>query len=85
VKFEPKDYIAMATAVITVGSVIWKGGQITAQLEATAQAVKEMAPVVNRLDATTARLDVQASANKSRIDDLTQRIEILEEARIRGR
>jgi outer membrane murein-binding lipoprotein Lpp len=81
VKFEPKDYIAMATAVITVGSVIWKGGQITAQLEATAAAVKELAPIVNRLDATTARLEVQAEANRSRIDDLTKRVENLETRR----
>jgi outer membrane murein-binding lipoprotein Lpp len=81
VKFEPKDYIAMATAVITVGSVIWKGGQITAQLEATAAAVKELAPIVNRLDATTARLEVQADANRSRIDDLTKRVENLETRR----
>lgn len=77
-KFEAKDWIAMCGAVITVGSVVWKGGQITAQLEATTEAVKQMAPVVNRLDATTARLEVQADANKLRIQDLTRRVEILE-------
>jgi outer membrane murein-binding lipoprotein Lpp len=81
VKFELKDYIAAATAVLTVGSVIWKGGEITSKLEQTAQAVKELAPVVNRLDATTARLEVQADANRSRIDDLTKRVEILESRR----
>lgn len=77
-KFEPKDWIALIGAVITVGSVVWKGGQITAQLEATTEAVKQMTPVVNRLDATTARLEVQADANKLRIQDLTRRVEILE-------
>lgn len=77
-KFEMKDYIALATAAITVGSVLIKGGQITQQLEATADAVKTMAPVVNRLDASTARLEATADANKSRINDLTRRVEIME-------
>jgi polyhydroxyalkanoate synthesis regulator phasin len=81
VKFELKDWIALLGAALTVGSVLWKGGEITSQLQATTQAVREMAPVVNRLDATTAKLEVQADANKSRIDDLTKRVENLEARR----
>lgn len=78
-KFEAKDFIALATAAITVGSVVWKGGQITQQLEATADAVREMAPVVNRLDASTAALMARSDANTTRISDLTRRVETLEQ------
>lgn len=81
-KFEPKDYIALATAVLTVGSVVWKGGQITSQLEQTTEAVKTMAPVVNRLDASTARLDAVASSNTMRLSEVTRRLEVLESARM---
>jgi hypothetical protein len=83
-KFETKDWIALTGACITVGSVLWKGGQITAQLEATAEAVRQLSPVVTRLDATTARLEVRSEANKSRIDDLTKRVEIIEERQHQG-
>ena len=79
-KFEIKDWIALACAIVTVGSVVWKGGEITAQLQATADAVRQLTPVVHRLDSTTARLEVQAQSNKSRIDDLTKRVENLEES-----
>lgn len=77
-KLEAKDWIALATAVITVGSVIWKGGQITQQLEATTEAVRQMSPVVNRLDAATARLEARSESNVARINDLTSRVETLE-------
>lgn len=83
-KFEFKDYVALATAAITVGSVMVKGGQITQQLEATADAVKQMAPVVNRLDASSARLDATVEANKSRLGDLTRRVELIEQQTFRG-
>lgn len=83
IKFDLKDYIAMVGAVLTVGSVIWKGGEITSKLEQTAQAVREMAPVVTRLDATTSRLEERSESNKSRIDDLTKRVENIEAARNR--
>lgn len=78
-KFDTKDYITLATAAITVGSVVWKGGQITQQLEATADAVRQMAPVVNRLDASTARLEARSDSNVTRINDLTRRVETLEQ------
>ena len=80
-KFDPKDYIALATAVITVGSVVWKGGQITQQLEATAEAVRQMAPVVTRLDSATARLDARTESTDTRVSDLTRRVDYLEQRR----
>jgi hypothetical protein len=79
--WEPKDYIAALTALLTVGSVIWKGGQITTQLEQTNEAVKQLVPVVSRLDATTAKLEAVAESNRIRIDDLTRRVETLERRR----
>lgn len=83
-KFETKDYIALVTAALTIGSVVWKGGEITSQLAATAKAVEQMAPVVNRLDASTARLEATAEANKSRITDLTRRVELIEQYTMRN-
>lgn len=80
-RLEPKDYIAAVTAVLTVGSVIWKGGQITSQLEATNEAVKQLAPVVGRLDAATARLEAKSEANTTRLGDLTRRVETIEQRR----
>lgn len=78
-KLEKKDWIAAITAVMTIGSVLWKGGQITSQLEMTNEAVKQLAPVVTRLDASTARLDARTNANDTRLDDLTRRVEIMEQ------
>jgi hypothetical protein len=78
-KLDAKDYFAGLTAVLTIGSVVWKGGQITQQLEATNEAVKQLAPVVTRLDATSARLEVRADANAGRLDDLTRRVENVEQ------
>ena len=78
-KFEFKDYVALVGALLTVGSVLWKGGEITSKLEQTAQAVRDISPVVHRLDTTTSRLEERATSNKSRIDDLTNRVGHIEE------
>lgn len=77
-KFEVKDYIAAITAVLTVGSVLWKGGEITSQLHQTNEAVKALAPVVGRLDASVAKVEAVADSNKQRINDLVGRIETIE-------
>ena len=77
-KFEPKDYIAVATALLTVGSVVWKGGQITAQLEATNESVRQLVPVVSRLDVLTGKLEVQSEAIKARLDEHSRRLDNLE-------
>jgi hypothetical protein len=83
-KLDMKDYIGIITAAITVGSVVWKGGQISAELESTNNAVRALTPVVQRLDATTAKLEAAADSNKSRLDDLTRRVEIID-SRVRAR
>lgn len=78
-RFDTKDWIALTGAFITVGSVLWKGGEITNRLESTTAAVHQITPIVSRLDSTTARLEVRADSNKARIDDLTKRVEIIEQ------
>lgn len=78
-KFEPKDYIALVAALFTVGSVVWKGGQISAQLDATNDAVRAIVPVVSRLDVLTGRLEAITQANSARIDEHGRRIDHMEE------
>lgn len=78
-KFEAKDYIAAATAVLTIGTVVWKGGEITAQVAQTNESVKSLVPVVGRLDALTSRLEAVSDANGKRIDEHGRRIDLLEQ------
>lgn len=78
-KLEVKDYIAALTAALTIGSVIWKGGEITSQLAQTNESVKALVPVVGRLDALTSRLQATAESDSKRIDEHGRRIELVEQ------
>jgi hypothetical protein len=77
-KFDSKDWIALATAALTIGSVVWKGGQITAQLEATNESVKQLIPVVGRLDVLTGKLEAVTDANRARIEEHGRRLDMLD-------
>jgi hypothetical protein len=78
-KFEPKDYVALVTAALTIGSVVWKGGQITAQLEATNESVKQLIPVVGRLDVLTGKLEAVTEASRARIDEHGRRLDLIDQ------
>lgn len=80
-KFEPKDFIALATAALTVGTVVWKGGEITEKLNATNESVKALVPVVGRLDVLTGKLEVAVDATKARIEEHSRRLDHLEAER----
>lgn len=77
-KFEPKDYIAAATAILTIGTVVWKGGEISAQVLQTNESVRALTPIVGRLDALTSKLEAVTDANSKRIDEHGRRIDMID-------